>query len=222
MPTSGGRPGGSSQSPDSRNLRPPPPVLVLVLSPLGDTGTRPQQTPLRLASLVSIGSSTSTSTPLAHPRRRDPHSRPLLNANGVAADSPGLAEERGLPGVQVPNDPRTLKAVRRIPAPSGSVLRSGSNDGATRRQYRFRPRHRRHGTKPTRSAKQLVAPTHDITPPSRIAAGFLTRCFRSGSHAASGPASILFIPPIPSAATSHRDGMPPSNPRDSQLSRPRR
>ncbi len=35
--------------------------------------------------------------------------RPLPNAKGVAADSPGLAEERGLPGVAVPNEARTLK-----------------------------------------------------------------------------------------------------------------
>jgi hypothetical protein len=40
---------------------------------------------------------------------------PLPNAKGVAADSPGLAEERGPPGVQVPNDPRTLKAMRSPP-----------------------------------------------------------------------------------------------------------
>jgi hypothetical protein len=49
-----------------------------------------------------------------------------------------------------------------------------------------------------------------------------TRRSGSSSHAASGPASILFIPPILSAATSHRDGMPPSGPVDYQRSRPNR
>ena len=67
----------------------------------------------------------------------------LPNAKGVADDSPGSAEERGLPGVHVPKNPRTLKAVRGIPSVSVSLSESGSNNAATRSRSRFRGTARR-------------------------------------------------------------------------------
>ena len=147
--------------------------------------------------------------------------RPLPNAEGVAADSPGLAEERGPPGVHIPNDPRSPKAVRRFRSGSGSLSESESNNPATRCRYRFRPRHRRHGTRARRSASQPLGLTHALTAPSRNAPVLPTRRFGSSSHAASGLASTLFILPILSAA-GHGDETPHPNPVDSLRSQSRR
>ena len=147
--------------------------------------------------------------PSARVRVRVPHSEthgegtrisshPLPNAEGVAADSPGSAEERGPPGVRFPNDPRTPKAVRRIPSVSGSLSESGSNIAAA--QFR----HRHHGTRASRSANQLLGLRHDITAPSRIAPVLPTRCFGPSPHAASAIAFILSIQPILYSAASIR------------------
>ena len=62
-----------------------------------------------------IASSTSRSTS----RRTSARTLPSApNASGVAADSPGLAEERGLPGVQVEKHIRTREGCEASAAPS--------------------------------------------------------------------------------------------------------
>jgi len=117
--------------------------------------------------------------PSARVRVRVPHSEthgegtrisshPLPNAEGVAADSPGSAEERGPPGVRFPNDPRTPKAV------SGSLSESGSNIAAAR--CRCRHRLRRHGTRASRRADQFQSLTRPFRAPSRIGSVSPGRC----------------------------------------------
>ncbi len=103
---------------------PSPFVLVLVLSPQGGTRTRhPNSTPTSPTRIPSARvrvrvrvppSKTALQGNPSLPKTRFPSSRstpsaPFPNADGVAADSPGSAEERGPPGVHVPNAPRTLK-----------------------------------------------------------------------------------------------------------------
>jgi len=53
------------------------------------------------------------------PKFQDSGFKPLPNAGGVAADSPGSAEVRGLPGGPGPNAARTLKGCE------GSTIHSG-------------------------------------------------------------------------------------------------
>ncbi len=60
--------------------------------------------------------------------------RPIPNAEGVAADSPGSAEERGLPGVRVPNEIRTLKGCEGFPRCRGRYR--NRHRGTLRRRIR--------------------------------------------------------------------------------------
>ena len=165
---------------------------------------------------VRVPPLTSTTKEPAFP----PASSPTPKA--LQAIAPAWPRNEAYPGSTSQNDLRTPKAVRRIPSGSGSLSESESNNAATRCRYRFRPRHRRHGTRARRSASQPLGLTHALTAPSRIAPVLPTRCFGASSHAASGHAPILFIPPILSAAAGHRDGMPRPGPVDSLRSQSRR
>ncbi len=51
------------------------------------------------------------------------------NAGGVGAGSPGLAEARGLPGIAVPNEPRTLNGLQ-APLGVGVAIGIGIDGGS--------------------------------------------------------------------------------------------
>ncbi len=160
--------------------------------------------------------------PPRRPTAKEPTFPPALSPTPAASHpiAPGWPRNEAHPGSTSQNDPRTPKAVRRISSASGSLSKSGSNNAATRCRYRFRPRHRCHGTRATRRADQLQRLTDALTAPSRNAPVLPTRCFGPSSHAASEPASILFILPILSAA-GHGDETPHPNPVDSLCSQSR-
>ena len=137
---------------------------------------------------------------MERPRLQDSRFKPLPNAGGVAADSPGSDEVRGPPGAPIPNEARTLKGCE--------GLHPTTTDPHPRSSLTPHPVHPAHpvfpNTHPSRPSCPSCLPQHSPSRPScpSCPAPTLTHPVHpahpvSPNTHPSRPSPPHFFPPIP-------------------------